>query len=196
MVKLVRPDLEHDNAPLPRAGSKQDQDAKAKKAKEKTPAQKAEEEIAAAREAAGAEDLGAVVPKAAENKRLPKGTCKATNPELKKKGDATAQDHWNTWCDENCIPEKWGGIGENACKDGSMTGTVMCVCKQDPNQKVHLCLQNQTFTGMTTQKTRVRVARRVSALILRHSLVEHHSLRIQVSLCVPRHGFFSAYSLS
>ena len=130
VVKLVRPDLEHDNAPLPRAGSKQDQDAKAKKAKEKTPAQKAEEEIAAAREAAGAEDPGAVAPKAAENKRLPKGTCKATNPELKKKGDATAQDHWNTWCDENCIPEKWGGIGENACKDGSMTGTVMCVCKQ------------------------------------------------------------------
>ena len=32
------------------------------------------------------------------------------------------------WCDENCVSEKWGGIGAGACVDGSMTGTVGCVC--------------------------------------------------------------------
>ena len=41
-----------------------------------------------------------------------------------------AQQHWNDWCDENCVAEKWGGIGAGACKDGSMTGTVGCVCNQ------------------------------------------------------------------
>ena len=67
---------------------------------------------------------------AVKSKKLPSGTCRATNPELKTRGDAKAQQHWNDWCDENCVAEKWGGIGAGACKDGSMTGTVGCVCNQ------------------------------------------------------------------
>ena len=65
---------------------------------------------------------------AVQSKKLPAGTCKATNPELKARGDAKAQQHWDNWCDENCVSEKWGGIGAGACVDGSMTGTVGCVC--------------------------------------------------------------------
>ena len=58
------------------------------------------EEEKQAREEAAAE--------AVQSKKLPAGTCKATNPELKARGDAKAQQHWDNWCDENCVSEKWG----------------------------------------------------------------------------------------
>lgn len=59
---------------------------------------------------------------------LPAGTCGATNPDLK--NDDQAQRHWNNWCDENCVPSKWGAVGMGGCRDGSETGVVGCVCKQ------------------------------------------------------------------
>ena len=61
-------------------------------------------------------------------KRLPPGTCKATNDKLK--GDKEAQKQWDRWCDENCIAERWGGLGEGKCRGGVETGVVGCVCKQ------------------------------------------------------------------
>ena len=39
--------------------------------------------------------------------------------------------HWNSWCDVNCVPSKWGAVGEGGCRDGSETGVVGCVCKPD-----------------------------------------------------------------
>ena len=60
-------------------------------------------------------------------RELPAGTCKAMNPELR--GNHAAQEQWNRWCDQNCIPEKWGGVGTAACHGGSATGTVGCLCK-------------------------------------------------------------------
>ena len=35
-----------------------------------------------------------------------------------------------TRCDENCIAERWGGLGEGKCRGGVETGVVGCVCKQ------------------------------------------------------------------
>ncbi len=61
-------------------------------------------------------------------KRLPPGTCKATNEKLK--GDKEAQKQWDRWCDENCIAERWGGLGEDKCRGGVETGVVGCVCEQ------------------------------------------------------------------
>ena len=61
-------------------------------------------------------------------KRLPPGTCTATNAKLK--GDKEAQKQWDRWCDENCIAERWGGLGEGKCRGGVETGVVGCVCKQ------------------------------------------------------------------
>ena len=60
-------------------------------------------------------------------RELPAGTCQAMNPELR--GNKAAQEQWNRWCDQNCIPEKWGGVGTDACHGGSATGTVGCLCK-------------------------------------------------------------------
>ena len=60
-------------------------------------------------------------------RELPAGTCQAMNPELR--GNKAAQEQWNRWCDQNCIPEKWGGVGTNACHGGTATGTVGCLCK-------------------------------------------------------------------
>ena len=97
---------------------------------------------------------------------------------------------------EACV-EAFVPVAAVGCVAGGTFGTCMHDVRVQvgPEPNSTPVSQTQAFTGMTTQKTRVRVARRVSALILRHSLVEHHSLRIQVCLCVPRHGFFSAYSL-
>ena len=40
---------------------------------------------------------------AVQSKKLPAGTCRATNPELKTRGGATAQQHWDDWCATQCI---------------------------------------------------------------------------------------------
>ena len=61
--------------------------------------------------------------------RLPSGTCRANNPALR--ADGKAMQHWNSWCDVNCVPSKWGAVGEGGCRDGSETGVVGCVCKPD-----------------------------------------------------------------
>ena len=52
----------------------------------------------------------------------------ATNDKLK--ADKAAQKQWDRWCDENCIAERWGGLGEGKCRGGVETGVVGCVCKQ------------------------------------------------------------------
>ena len=63
-----------------------------------------------------------------DGKKLPTGTCKATNPELKEKPES--QLLWNNWCDEVCVESDYGGLGADACVDGSGTGAVGCTCKQ------------------------------------------------------------------
>merc|ERR1719453_2410576 len=63
-----------------------------------------------------------------DGKKLPTGTCEATNPDLK--GKRAAQLLWNNWCDEVCVDSKWGGLGAGACVDATGTGAVGCVCKQ------------------------------------------------------------------
>merc|ERR1719472_400857 len=57
-----------------------------------------------------------------DGKKLPTGTCKATNPELKEKPES--QLLWNNWCDEVCVESDYGGLGADACVDGSPTGAV------------------------------------------------------------------------
>ena len=52
----------------------------------------------------------------------------ATNPELKEKPES--QLLWNNWCDEVCVESDYGGLGADACVDGSGTGAVGCICKQ------------------------------------------------------------------
>ena len=61
--------------------------------------------------------------------RLPEGTCHSTASENQ---DATEDQKkgWNSWCDENCIPEKWGGFGKGGCGEGAETGRMGCTCKQ------------------------------------------------------------------
>merc|ERR1740117_2798709 len=61
--------------------------------------------------------------------RLPAGTCKSNNPSLR--SDPTAERYWHNWCDVNCLPSRWGAVGEGGCRDGSETGVVGCVCKQN-----------------------------------------------------------------
>ena len=63
-----------------------------------------------------------------DGKKLPTGTCKATNPDLK--GKKAAQLLWNNWCDEVCVESDYGGLGADACVDATGTGAVGCVCKQ------------------------------------------------------------------
>ena len=63
-----------------------------------------------------------------DGKKLPTGTCKATNPDLK--GKDAAQLLWNNWCDEVCVESDYGGLGADACVDATGTGAVGCVCKQ------------------------------------------------------------------
>merc|ERR1719389_533689 len=58
-------------------------------------------------------------------KKLPAGTCHSQNKDLT--GNEAAQQVWDNWCDENCVEEKWGGIGEGGCHE---TGNVQCECKQ------------------------------------------------------------------
>jgi hypothetical protein len=73
----------------------------------------------------------AVAPKAevmTDGKKLPTGTCKATNPDLK--GKDAAQLLWNNWCDEVCVESDYGGLGTDACVDATGTGAVGCICKQ------------------------------------------------------------------
>ena len=61
-------------------------------------------------------------------KKLPTGTCEATNPDLK--GRKAAQLQWNNWCDEVCIDPMWGGVGAHVCVNATGTGAVGCVCTQ------------------------------------------------------------------
>ena len=70
------------------------------------------------------------VPQEAENIRMamPWGTCNATNEDLQ--GNEAAKEEWDKWCNENCILEKYGGVGRSACKDGMGTGAIGCVCEQ------------------------------------------------------------------
>jgi hypothetical protein len=58
-------------------------------------------------------------------KKLPAGTCHSKNQDLT--ANDAAQQIWDNWCDENCVEEKWGGIGQGGCRE---TGNVQCECKQ------------------------------------------------------------------
>ena len=60
-------------------------------------------------------------------RKLPSGTCRATNKGLE--GHSDVQTVWNNWCDENCIPELWGALGGGSCTSGTETGAVGCLCK-------------------------------------------------------------------
>ena len=89
----------HEAAPIPRAPKADEQ----------------EEEAIAKR-------LSAVAPR-----KLPTGTCRATNKGLE--GHVDTQKVWNNWCDENCVPELWGALGGGSCSSGTETGAVGCLCK-------------------------------------------------------------------
>ena len=71
---------------------------------------------------------GGPAPVLEDRKMMPPGTCNATNEALQ--SNDAAQEQWNKWCDQNCIPEKYGGVGTAACKSGTGTGAIGCVCKQ------------------------------------------------------------------
>ena len=60
-------------------------------------------------------------------RKLPTGTCRATNQGLQ--GHEDVQKVWNNWCDENCVPELWGALGGGSCTSGTETGAVGCMCK-------------------------------------------------------------------
>jgi hypothetical protein len=60
-------------------------------------------------------------------RKLPTGTCRATNKGLE--GHVDVQKVWNNWCDENCVPELWGALGGGSCSSGTETGAVGCLCK-------------------------------------------------------------------
>jgi hypothetical protein len=71
---------------------------------------------------------GGPAPVVDDRKMMPPGTCNATNEALQ--SNDAAQEQWDKWCDQNCIPEKYGGVGTTACKSGTGTGAIGCVCKQ------------------------------------------------------------------
>ena len=60
--------------------------------------------------------------------KLPGGSCKSTSADLQ--DDVAKQQEMGTWCEENCIPQEWGGFGDEACRGGTETGTAGCVCEQ------------------------------------------------------------------
>ena len=71
---------------------------------------------------------GGPAPAVDNRKMMPPGTCNATNSALE--ANEAAQAEWSKWCDHNCIPEKYGGVGTSACKTGTGTGAIGCVCNQ------------------------------------------------------------------
>ena len=71
---------------------------------------------------------GGPAPVVDNRKMMPPGTCNATNDALQ--SNDAAQEQWNKWCDQNCIPTKYGGVGTTACKSGTGTGAIGCVCEQ------------------------------------------------------------------
>merc|ERR1719272_1224967 len=104
VVPAIDPDHDtpghlHEAAPIPRAPKADEQD-----------------------EEAIAKRLSAVAPR-----KLPTGTCRATNKGLE--GHVDTQKVWNNWCDENCVPELWGALGGGSCSSGTETVAVGCLCK-------------------------------------------------------------------
>ena len=76
--------------------------------------------------------------------QLPEGTCQSTAAEDTPDGTKEQIKGWNAWCDENCIPSAWGGLGQGACGESKGDfGTVGCQCKKvsipdsNPNPNPH-----------------------------------------------------------
>ena len=74
--------------------------------------------------------------------QLPEGTCQSTAAEDTPDGTKEQIKGWNAWCDENCIPSAWGGLGQGACGESKGDfGTVGCQCKKvsipDSNPNPH-----------------------------------------------------------
>ena len=77
----------------------------------------------------------------AAQRKLPPGSCVAegaaardqrhsqTDPAGLTDAEAPDAAAWNAWCDENCVPEKWGALGGGSCNSGVETGAVGCVCQ-------------------------------------------------------------------
>ena len=78
-------------------------------------------------------------------RKLPTGTCRATNKGLA--GHADVQKVWNNWCDENCVPELWGALGGGSCSSGTETGAVGCLCKAGVKPIGGAAAQPNTTTG-------------------------------------------------
>ena len=125
------------------------------------------------------EPLAAEAATGAETKdttlRLPAGTCKSNNPSLR--SDPTAERYWHNWCDVNCLPSRWGAVGEGGCRDGSETGVVGCVCKQGVTPVESAAVERGMKAVVAKAEAEgaqaeARVAKQAAAAVERHAAVE------------------------
>ena len=78
------------------------------------------------------------------------GTC-----HTKKKDD---DEEWIEWCDKNCIPTNFGGLGKTACHKGTDTGAVGCVCKTFHGQPITQTEYDIQWTKIKEKKRKEKAA--------------------------------------
>ena len=110
-----------------------------------------EKEQKADEEAARKENAAANAPEANEPMAREPGTCTAKQTKGAE-GEDEADEQWNEWCDKNCIPSKYGGLGRTACRKGDDTGAVGCMCKAFHGQPITATEYDEKVEKMAAAK--------------------------------------------